>query len=407
MTENELSQLAPSEKYDLILGDTSFNLTNKIWDFAEKWGETKKWGFLSSIDIPDGYRIPKASKLIAFWEGICHGWALAAGTYPRPEKSVQVLLANGKKVFFYPDDIKALVSLMYSNSVLQSNVLVEGYRCNEKNLKRDEFGRNIDRLPTKSGEGILPRCADVHPAVWHASVINLIGVQGRAIVAEIDANATVNNHPMSGYKFNWFNPATGDIGDATNSILDLKNYNDPYKSARNPQAKKLTGVEMEMIVIDWVTPKENLVNGPEDDKFKTKKFIYDLELDHLGNIVGGQWRAERVVKRYNLLSKKVKIPEIKHPDFFWAAPKNYKKYFKPLNIESWDGNGPVPVSWKAPAHAAHAFTYHMTHDLGFDEKCTVLRIKGKGTLEVPCGFKYPAPQPLINVVDQLVKMSVE
>ncbi|MBY0517541.1 MAG: hypothetical protein K2P81_11560 [Bacteriovoracaceae bacterium] len=406
MTEKELAELAPSEKYDLILGDKSFDLTNRIWNFAEKWGETKKWGFLSSIDIPEGYRIPKANKLMALWEGICHGWALAAGTYPRPEKSVFVFLPNGKRVLFYPDDIKALVSLMYSNSTLQSHVLVEGYRCNEKNPPRDEFGRNVDSMPQKLGEEILPRCADVHPAVWHSSVVNLIGVQGRALVTEIDMNATVNNHPMAGYKFRWFNPNTGKTGKIADSLLELKDYVDPYQSARNPEATKLIGVEMDMVYVDWVTPKDNLTNSIEDDKLKTQTFLYDLELDKNGNIVGGQWRAERVIKKYDQDEDGV-APSIKQPDFFWVAPKDYKNYFKPLTLEPWNTKLPVPSSWGTPARSAHAFTYHMTHDFGFDEKCTVLAIKGKGSKEVPCEFKYPAPQPLINVVEELVKMSQE
>ncbi len=80
--------MAPSEKYDILLGDTSFDLTNRIWAYQEKWGSQKKWGFLSSIDLPAGYRIPEGNSLMAFWEGICHGWAVAAGHSPRPEKTV-------------------------------------------------------------------------------------------------------------------------------------------------------------------------------------------------------------------------------------------------------------------------------------------------------------------------------
>src|SRR5690606_24999070 len=116
------------------------------------WGNQKKWGFLSSINIPDGYRIPKANKLMALWEGICHGWAVAAGGSARPLKTVNIRLPNGKILPFYPDDIKALISLMYANSVVQDNVIVEGLRCDDKRPERDKFGRYIDELPKKEGE---------------------------------------------------------------------------------------------------------------------------------------------------------------------------------------------------------------------------------------------------------------
>jgi hypothetical protein len=49
----------------------------------------------------------------------------------------------------------------------------------------------------------------------------------------------------------------------------------------------------------------------------------------------------------------------------------------------------------------------VTREFGFAEKCDVLPLKdtaGKA-MKVPCEFKYPRPQPLINVVDTLLKES--
>ena len=135
LSEEDLAKLAPSEKYDLLLGDTSFDLTNRVWAYTEKWGMEKKWGFLSQIDMPEGYRTPNVSKNMALWEGICHGWALGAGYTPRPEHPVNFTLPNGKKLQIFPSDIKALASMMWANSTIQDNVLLEGNRCNEKNPK--------------------------------------------------------------------------------------------------------------------------------------------------------------------------------------------------------------------------------------------------------------------------------
>ena len=415
MDEKDLAKLAPSEKYDLMMGDMSFDLTHRVWSFVETWGNQKKWGFLSSIDLPNGFRIPKASRNMALWEGICHGWALAAGAYPRPEKIVNFTLPNGKTLPFYPDDIKALISLLFANSTLQDNVLVEGYRCNTKTPKQDEFGRFIDEMPKKEGEPLLPRCADVHPAVWHASIVNIMGIQGRSLVVEIDANATVNNHPMSGYKFKWFNPATGREGDLDKSIIDLSTYDDPYKGNRSSHATKLVGVEMEMEILSWVNPKVKESESDADDKFDTQKFMYDLELDNQGNIVGGQWRASKKAELFdsNAGSRRAggttrqSPPRVKQPDFFWVTPKNYMMYFKNLNLERWSGRGALPQSWKNASKSAHAFTYNVTREFGFEEKCTVIPERGRGSQEVPCEFKYPRPQPMINFVNKLVEMSKE
>lgn len=406
LSEEDIAKMAPSEKYDLLLGDKNFDLTHRVWNFVETWGNQKKWGFVSSIDIPEGYRIPKANRLMALWEGICHGWAVAAGGIERPLKTVTLKLPNGKKLPFYPDDIKALISLMYANSVVQDNVIVEGLRCNDKNPAQDEFGRYIDEMPKKEGEAILPRCADVHPAVWHTSVVNLTGIQGRSFITEIDANATVNNHPLSGYKFKWFNPKSGRNGDLAKSVIDLAGYVDPYKANRSPHAVKLVGVEMEMRFVDWSMPDARPEDGPENDKIKDNKFMYDLELDAAGNIVGGQWRATRTAEAFDNNSDS-RAPSIQQPDFFWVLPKNHKMYFKDLNLEAWDGLGVTPKSWQGAARNAHGFVYQVTREFGFAEKCTVLPEKGKGAKEVPCEFKYPRPQPLVNVVNQLLKMSRE
>lgn len=403
LAEKDLAELAPSEKYDLLIGDKTFALTHNIWNFIETWGEKKKWGFLSSIALPQGYRIPKANKLMAFWEGICHGWAVAAGTYPRPSKTVTVTLPDGRKLPFYPHDIKALISLYYANSVLQDNVLIEGYRCNEKNIKKDQFGRHIDELPKKEGEPHLPRCADVHPAVWHLGMVNITGIQKRSMIVEIDPDAPINNFPFSGYEYKWFNPKTGRTGDLAKSVVDLDSFNDPYRANRHPRAKKLVGVETKIFYTTWVRPKGTEDDSMEEDKIKGQKFMYDLELDELGNVVGGQWRAEKVVRSYG---RDDNVPSIKHPDFFWVAPKNVKQYLASLpNLEPWDGLSATPASWLPAANAATGFIYNVTQEFGFREKCTVVPKRGRGSKEVDCEFKYPRPQPLINVVEKLIELS--
>lgn len=407
LSEKELARLAPSEKYDLLLGDTNFDLTNRIWNFVETYGAGKAWAFLSSINVPEGFRLPIANDKLAMWEGICHGWALAAGGSDRPLNTVTFTLPNGKKLPFLPTDVKALVSLMYANSVVQDNVLMEGIRCDNKKPKQDEFGRYVDTVPVSKNEDVLPRCADVHPAVWYLSVVNLTGIQGRALVAEIDANSVVNNHPFAGYEFKYFNPETGREGSLEKSVLALENFKKPdvYQGSRNPDTRSIVGVKMKMRYTDWTWPKEHATDSESKDPIKKKNMLFDLELDAQGNIIGGQWRAKANPRNFR---KSSDSDGTNQPDFFWTLPKNYKDYFQPNpSIGVWNPayQPAPPQTWGQAAKSAHMFTYNITREFGFNETCTVINDTTRETTEVPCEFKHPKPQPLINLVNQLLEMS--
>ncbi len=413
LSEQDLAKLAPSEKYDLLLGDTNFDLTSRIWNFVESWGNEKMTGFISSIDMPEGYRLTTPSTSMAFWEGICHGWALAAGGHPRPENTVTVTLPNGKRLPFYPTDLKALVSLAYANSLVQDNVLMEGLRCNDSRPRRDSFGRYVDRVPERESEAIAPRCADVHPAVWHLSMVHIMGMQRRSFVVEKDAPGKVNNHPVSGYTFRYFNPKTGGYGPLARSIVNRLDYpRDPYAASREASATSILGVEMRYSYTDWTMFRMDAVDSPRRDPIKSVTLYYDLELDAQGNVVGGQWRVNRLAtpsrRGGGPRGERGGRDTTRQPDFFWVLPKNYMTHFRPVpGLGNWDPTRqPVaPQAWKNAARTAHAFTYQMTRQYGFDEKCTVIGERDRTVREVPCEYRVPRPQPLLNVVEKLLELS--
>jgi hypothetical protein len=406
LSEDELSKLSPSEKYDILLGDTSFDLTNRIWDYAEKWGNEKKWGFLSAIDIPEGYVIPKANKYMALWEGICHGWAVAAGHSPRPKKTVNVTLPNGKRMPFYPNDIKALISLMWANSTIQSNVIFEGNRCNRRYPDRDKYGRYIDVKKDRDDQSLIPRCADVHPGIFHVSMVNILGLEGRSFIVDKTAEAAVANQPVSGYYLSYFNPKTGRRGPLYTSVLSRASYGDkdPFKESRNPDSTHIVGVDVTLNYVDWEFPKKASRNSALNDKIKGFSFTYDLELDQQGNVVGGQWRVNRKVNRKNILTAKTH-----QPDFFWVVPRDYKTYFKPVStLPEWDFKESTlpPQEFGPAAKGAHSFIYEESERyFGVSPKCPVFPVGGGDPLQVKCAFRYPKPQPLINVVETLLNES--
>lgn len=400
LTEKELAELAPSEKYDLLMGDKNLTLTNIIWDYTAKRGEDKKIPFLKSIEIPEGYKVGDESKWMAFWEGICHGWAPAAGHYPRPEKTVWVTLADGKRMPFYPNDLKALISLLFANNDLQTDIRFEGLRCDDKKPDKDAYGRYIDKKIYKGNSVHTPNCADVHPGVMHVAIANVLGIEGRSFIFDKDPTAPVANQPASGYELTYFNPQTGKDGSLEQSMVPVWVFpEDPFKTARNSQTRSIVGIEMKLKYIDW----ENLVyeenNSSADDKVKDSKFIYDLELDARGNIVGGQWRVRKDSKKAGIGSSGVN-----QPDFFWIIPKDYKKHIQPEpGLPKWDfAKSTIPPQEYGPVAISKLYRLNQPRS----RECQVEPIRGRGqAIDVPCITQEPGPQPLVHVIDTLVRES--
>ncbi len=107
--------MAPSEKYDYLLGDDSYTLTNRSWD------------------------IPKALGSVAGWAGICDGWSAASISFDEPIRSVNVTGVGNRTVRFYPHDIKGLAALLWAKASGSTSFL--GSRCSSVNPEEDPVGR--------------------------------------------------------------------------------------------------------------------------------------------------------------------------------------------------------------------------------------------------------------------------
>jgi hypothetical protein len=494
LNEGQLATLAPSEKYDLLLGDYSFDLTNRLWDYMQKWGNKKEFGFLSSLSLvgedalgianqmvaygwfetvddafveayqlrgslaveealrlvksgrfntvedamplaiqnalseSQNYVLEKKNNLMAFWEGICHGWATAAGVIPRPRKTVEVELPDGRKLKFYPTDLKALASLLWANSLIQDNkyiddstgenigggVISEGLRCNLENPKKDAWGRYYDHKPDPFNGDHSPRCVGVHPAIWHLGLVNLIGKQGRSFIVERKVGEEVDNHPMYSYTMKYFNPNSGRSNRNINKNVVAISKKDQFRKFRNPNTRYLVGVETKMTYIDWQRPKRYITDNERFDKTEEKKMFYDLELDANYKVIGGQWRAAKSGKvssnrhgSRNGNPNRMKKGNYNQPDFFWVITKDWKPFFKELtDVEEWTDTSKVPpTSWKERALKAHEFIYHKKYKYGTGSKCKVVNTRTGQSKEVSCEYEDPKPQPLVNVVNKLIELA--
>lgn len=400
-TEEELARLAPSEKYDLLLGN-DLDLSNRIWHFINTWKRDMKWDYMTSIDIPgEEYEIDKKNYIVANWEGICHGWAPASGVVPKPEKTVTVTLPDGRKMPFYPEDIKGLISLTWANSLIQDAVLSEGLRCKRRSPKKDKYGRYYDIIP-EAGQ-ILPRCADIHPAVLHLALVNVTGKQGRSFVFDKAAEIAVSNQPVVSYEFKYYSPVSGTMMPFNDALMKYETYLpfDEYAANRHPNTKFVVGVELKLTYADWTLIKVPTAKDYLEEKTDVQTSLYDLEIDGTGTIIGGQWRGWKDIGVRNGPANMTR------PDFLWIVPKNFKNYFKQVPLPEWNitSGSKAPESWTSASITAHSFKYESSKYFGNYELCKVKNTSTGEVKEVPCEFKYPRPQPLLQVVDQLIELS--
>lgn len=501
MDEEELARLAPSEKYDLLLGDKNFDLTKRVMKYMKDYGSDNYYGDLTNIVLApekgsnndsvayaansmkwnnfksydEAFRkdyvlskrldtqialklvdaglynnvvdameqaVPQAQKeaknyvlaqktqdTIAAWEGICNGWSTAAGLVPRPRNTVSFKLPDGRNLIFYPSDIKGIVSLYWFNSNIQNNAqydkkgelenggtILVGNRCNMKNLPKDRYGRLYDPQKDMNDEVITARCAGVHPAKWHLGLVNIMGKQQRSFIVERKVGNAVDNHPMSHYKMNYFNPSNGKSYGDLNQNISRVDEDDQFFEYRSPEAVYVVGVETTMSYINYVKPHRGEVNSEEDDEVIDKTMFYDLELDEHFNIVGGQWRAKKSgipmgkTRRVGG-SMRREAPDYNHnqPDFFWAVSKQWKEsklFDDEKSLAKWKNKAVAPpASWLETAKEKHAFEYNSSLYYGTAKNCKVKNTKTSQVREVFCEHKTNKPQPLSNVVNMLVERS--
>ncbi len=149
MSQAELAELAPSEKYDLLTGRYDYPLRNDVYDHS----------------------YPRAAE----WEGICHGWAPATMNHKEP-KPKTLTNPEGIKIPFGSSDIKALLSYYYAYKYEVESTYQMGERC---------YGR---------------RCyEDLNAGAFHIVLANKVGIEKVGFLGDIDRTAEVWNHPISAY----------------------------------------------------------------------------------------------------------------------------------------------------------------------------------------------------------------
>ena len=228
MTEEEISLLSPSEKYDIFMGN---------------------------YDYPFKKSVQTKINLIALaWEGIGDGWAASTTFHGEPEP-VTLTNKDNITVSFASSDVKALLSYYYSHFHSSAKEQM-GLRCNSPQETAAED----------------PNCnEDLTPAQFHIALARVIGAKKQTLVMDLDRYNQVWNHPILSYE--------------STVIQD----GDPASEAPK-EAKTTVAIKTKVTYLDrsynhaWNTVKNTW------NQVKTNRvYSYHLHLNAKGEIIGSNW----------------------------------------------------------------------------------------------------------------------
>ncbi len=230
MSEADIAQLAPSEKYDLLMGQYEYPLKKEV----------------SS----------KANAIALNWEGIGNGWAAASANHDEPTPKV-LTNPDGINIPFGTSDIKALLSYYYANFHTTS-IPQLGTRC------EDPYG---------SDEAAAECNDDLTAASFHIALANRIGKNKRSIFADIDRYKDVWNHPIHSYK------------------SEVMEENEPTSGAPAGTVKTLT-IQTRISYPDKTNHNSwEPMKSSWHQSTVRRVYSYELHLNRDGNIIGSKWRS--------------------------------------------------------------------------------------------------------------------
>jgi hypothetical protein len=261
MSEAQLSQLSPAELYDISQSDYRYSLTRKV---LSKYSPRDLW-----------------------WEGICHGWALASVHYPEPDKVV-VRNRDGVNVPFGSSDVKALLS-MHDAWNSKGTYARVGARCSVRGkVDGEAFPEDGDVSFPNRRDAEKPECRDVNAGAFHIVIASMIGLNDQGFVADVDRFNDVWNQPIKAYKSRIVGPVPLTAADLRNGVARKLRI-----QTTMTYGDELEFYDEELVhegVLGFVS-KEPVTRTPMQLD-TDRELEYVLELDANGRIIGGEWITE-------------------------------------------------------------------------------------------------------------------
>ena len=185
---------------------------------------------------------------------------------------------------------------------------------------------------------------------------------------------------------------------------------DGYAKRRNPKAVYLLGVKSTINFRYYQWPENNRDrenDGAEHDISKFRTYVYDLELDEKGEILGGEW-GDRSAE-----SDLDSVRYSDQPDFIWMAAPGLLPYSEqsiytvsgiptdPSNPRpfgnmnwAWNGKDPLPEDWMRAAKSDEMWRQPVVgalQDVEGETSPQVMPIEARDSL-------MKSAQPLSNIV---------
>ncbi len=331
MSESELNELSPLEKYSIFKGDFKYKMARKYLDPNNAWA--------------------------SYWEGYCHAWAAASAQFPEPLPVTVPVEVRGRTIMlsFGSGDIKALLVASYAErnwkagarrsnlnltslgqictneqqflfptSKIKHGVEVMSDYSDTNGLLDSDLEKSVQdyqaRLNRVTGAPIdpsLPKraraaaetdaCRDVNAGALHIVMANQLGLMHEGFLLDKTRDYEVWNQPA--FKFTSKAVATEapsrTSAPGTQSVVvvesklyyaDDTNYGWTYW---NPTLAGIFGLKdlhehflKEYSKYQSVLIEEGDLRTPQaypEHVFGSADYKYRLDLDEEGRIIGGDW----------------------------------------------------------------------------------------------------------------------
>lgn len=175
MTPEKIAELAPSEKYDLLMGFYDYPLRKEVAQLG-------------------------ANENAEMWDGMSNGWAIASFRHFEPQAKI-LTNPDGIQISFGSEDIKGLLAYYYSYHHAPEAASIAGRPC-QKIGCRD----------------------DVTAATFHLALANSLGVHKKPFLMDLDRNRDVWNHPVVAYESEYRGNAElhEKVTPGTHSVIRMK-----------------------------------------------------------------------------------------------------------------------------------------------------------------------------------------
>jgi len=218
MSQDQLAQLAPTEKYDIFMGHYDYPL----WEEARSYGN------------------PRAKD----WNGMCDGWSISALQYAEPSPVVMTN-PDGVKVPFGSSDVKGLMTFTAAVH-FDAETKQVGSKC-EGGLRRGSAA-----------------CADINAGALHVILANQIGIKKQGFVTERDPGKEIWNQPTFGFNFTVLGSAQSNAGDHGVRVHAQLWYTDELDNSSWSPVVGTPNFKSDKIEMDYVLDldqNDNIIGG--------------------------------------------------------------------------------------------------------------------------------------------------